>query len=108
MNWSVNSDPLYDFIGAFFEPNCTKNQYSFSKKKLHDLYIKWCNDCEVPEHKRRVSMKAFTIALQAHNFVPERKREVGESYEVFATTQHMQRRNLTEIIDLDYHSKLNF
>lgn len=105
MNWSVNSDPLYDFIGAFFEPNSTKKQYSFSKKKLHDHYLKWCNENDIPEHKRKATMKAFTIALQAHNFAPDRKRELGDSYEVFSSTQYMQRMSVTGL-DLDYHANL--
>jgi phage/plasmid-associated DNA primase len=107
MNWSVNSDPMYDFLGTIFEPNSTKNRYSFSKRKLYDQYLKWCNENGVPEHKRKANIKTFTIALQSHDLIPERKRESGDSYEVYSTSSLMQKMNVIGL-DLDYHANLNF
>ncbi len=107
MSWSINSDPLFEFIGSTFDSTNARKMEYFSKKKLHDLYLKWCDDNTVPEHKRKITLKSFTVALQAHNFVPERIRERGESYEVFATITHTLRNSLTSHIDLDYHSRLN-
>lgn len=105
MNWSVNSDPMYDFLNYLFEVNNSKKQYSFSKTKVYQQYLKWCNENGIPEHKRKNSMKAFTIALQSHDFAPERKREKGDSFEVFTTTSYMQNMRMIGI-DLDYHMKL--
>ena len=105
MNWSVNSDPMYDFLGTIFEPNSTKNRYSFSKRKLYDQYLKWCNENGIPEHKRKANIKTFTIALQSHDLIPERKRESGDSYEVYSTTSLMQKMNVIGL-DLDYHASL--
>jgi putative DNA primase/helicase len=105
LNWSVNSDPMYDFVGTLFEANNTKKQYCFSKMKLYDRYLVWCNENGIPEHKRKISLKAFTGALQPHGFIPERKRESGNSYEVYSTTTQMQRISKTSV-DLDYHPNL--
>lgn len=105
-NWSVNSDPMYEFINYLFETNTSKTPSHFSKVKLYDKYMKWCIDNNVSEHRIKNSMKAFTIALQSHNFMPERKREKGNNYEVFTSSQHSVR--LSQIsTDLDYHDKLD-
>jgi len=100
-NWSVNSDPLYDFIGSIFEQYDGKERKYYSKTKLYNEYITWCNGMEIPEHKRKNSMKAFTIALQTHGFVPERKRERKENYEVFGTNSFCLKFNSS--LNLDYH-----
>lgn len=107
MNWSVNSDPLYDFINSIFEPSSGKTMEYFSKVKFHMLYLKWCNDNGIPDHKQKRTLKSFTIALQAHNFTPERKRESGENYEVFGSSAYKLRVGSLLMLDLDYKQKLN-
>jgi len=104
-NWSINSDPLYTFIDYLFEPNVSKRQSWYSKAKLMNEYNKWCDDNNIPAHKRRLSMKAFTIALQPHLIIAERKREKLDSYETFTSTHYSQRSSLMSV-DLDYHDKL--
>lgn len=104
MAWSVNSDPLYDFISSIFSGSNGKDLHYFSKAKLYKAYVSWCTDNGIPEHKMKTSLKAFTVALQGHGFVPERKRERGDSYEVYATCSHSKRYDVT--IDLDYHDTL--
>ena len=51
MNWSINSDPMFDFISYAFEPFNGKSVNHYSKVKLHDLYLKWCRESDIPEHK---------------------------------------------------------
>jgi len=104
-NWSINSDPLYTFIDYLFEPNVSKKQSWYSKAKLMNEYNKWCDDNNIPAHKRKLSMKAFTIALQPHLIMAERKREKLDSYETFTSTHYSQRLSLMSV-DLDYHDKL--
>lgn len=104
-SWSVNSDPLYSFIDYIFEPNPSKKQCWYSKAKLMREYLKWCDENDIPAHKRKLSLKAFTIALQPHLIMPERKKERSESYETFSTTTYMKRSTLSDL-DLDYHEKL--
>jgi len=105
MLWSVNSDPLYDFIGSIFEPynGMITNKLYLSKVKLFDYYMKWCNENEIPEHKRKTTLKAFSTALQAHRFSPERKKEKNDSFETYTTTSYAIRAG--QKLDLDYHSQ---
>lgn len=103
-NWSVNSDPLYDFIESLFESYSGKDRNYYSKTKLYGEYIVWCNVNGIQEHKRKNSLKAFTVALQAHGFVPERKREKAQSYEVFGTSSFVTKPRLA--VSLDYHDRL--
>jgi len=106
MSWSVNSDPMFDFIGMIFEPTSGKKTEYFSKVKMYNEYKKWCFENQIPEHKQKNSLKAFTIALQAHNFNPYRLREKNDSYEVFSTSYLTKRLNANKV-DLDYHDSLN-
>jgi phage/plasmid-associated DNA primase len=108
MMWSVNSDPLYDFVASIFEQynGSITNKIYLSKGKLYNEYIKWCDDNEIPDHKRKQSIKAFTTALQAHRFMPERKKEKNESYETYTTTAYNIRPGLA--IDLNYRTTLTF
>lgn len=103
MNWSVNSDPLYDFIMVYFDTTNAKNASYFSKSKLHQLYLNWCDEHKIPEHKQRKTLKSFVTAIQQHEFLPYRLREKKENYEVFLTTKYIAKRG----IDLDYHASLN-
>lgn len=105
LNWSVNSDPLYDFLNYIFEPSNAKVMSYYSKAKLFKEYKQWCFDNGIPEHKQKNTLKSFTIALQGHNIIPERRRESGESYEVFGTSCFVKRPT-NNTIDLDYHTKL--
>jgi phage/plasmid-associated DNA primase len=107
LNWSTNSDPMFDFLSSVFEPAKAKKMEYFSKTKLHNLYIKWCEDNGIPEHKRKNTLKSFTIALQSHNFTPDRKREQGNNYEVFGTSTHIIKTGILATTDLDYHAKLS-
>ena len=102
-NWSVNSDPLYEFINYLFEQNLAKGRNYYSKDKLYSQYLSWCAILGIPEHKRKNSLKAFSIAMQAHDFVPERKKEKTDSYETFATSTFITRRTVK--VDLDYHKQ---
>lgn len=103
MAWSINSDPLHDFIASMFTGSNGKEARHFSKVKLHKQYVTWCIENKIPEHKMKTTTKAFTIALQAHGFVPERKRERGDSFEVYTTFNHSLRNSS---INLDYHDTL--
>ena len=97
LNWSVNSDPLYEFLGWLFIPNIGKIANHYSKKKLYDTYLEWCNDSQIPEHKRKTTLTSFTIALQSHNIVPDRKRERKETYETYSSS----------VLMLNYERKIN-
>jgi hypothetical protein len=102
MNWSINSDPIYDFITLNFDVMGSKNQQYYSKSKLHQLYLNWCDEHKIPEHKQRKTLKSFVTAIQQHEFLPYRLREKKENYEVFVTTKYIAKRG----IDLDYHASL--
>ena len=105
MNWNINSDPLYDFIAEYFEHNNSKNINHYSKVKLHALYLKWCEENDIPTHKQRSTLRAFTIALQSHQFIPSQKRERKNAYETYATVQHVVKYN--NPVDLDYKTSIN-
>ena len=105
-NWSINSDPLNDFLSTIFNAYSGRESQYFSKTKLYVEYIKWCKDTGIPEHKQKNSMKAFTLALQPFGFVPERKRERGESYETFGTNSFSIKQ--TVAVDLNYHTQIFF
>jgi len=106
LNWSVNSDPLYDFLDTIFKASNGKDTHYFSKVKLHREYTAWCSSNGIPDHKIKLNIKAFTIALQVHGFVPERKKERGDSYEVYATCSREKRPDAKNL-DLDYKQTLN-
>lgn len=100
-NWSINSDPIYEFLSWGFGRNTDiKNPNHYSKEKLHNYYLDYCRKHNIPEYKTKMSLKAFTITLQPHGFLPIRLRIKGENYEVFATTIYKQ--NPETLTDLDY------
>jgi phage/plasmid-associated DNA primase len=107
MLWSINSDPLYDFIGSIFDPynGSITTKLFLSKVKLFELYTRWCIENDIPEHKRRTTLKGFTTALQAHRFSPERKREKTETYETYTTSSYVVKSHLK--LDLDYHTSIS-
>jgi phage/plasmid-associated DNA primase len=107
MLWSINSDPLYDFIGSVFDPynGSITTKLFLSKAKLFELYTKWCIENDIPEHKRRSTLKGFTMALQAHRFAPERKKEKTETYETYTTSSYVVKSHLK--LDLDYHTSIS-
>lgn len=105
-NWSVNSDPMYEFLESLFEKTNSNTMRFYSKRKLFAYYKQWSHDNMVPEHKQKATLKAFTIALQSHGFSPERKKEHRDSYEVYATSAMSVRPGIT--IDLDYHELISF
>ena len=86
MNWSTNSDPMYSFLEWLFVPNTGKGTNHYSKKKLFDVYITWCIDNNIPEHKRKNTHKSFTIALQGHHILPDCKTENKIKYETYSTS----------------------
>lgn len=105
INWSVNSDPMYDFIDFMFEKNSSRKEQYFSKPKLFEEYKKWCFENKIPTHKMKNSLKAFTIALHGHSIIGDRKKETGDYYEVYKSVAYVKRPALNKI-DLDYHPKL--
>lgn len=108
MNWTINSDPMFEFVGSVFVNNKERVAFHCSKTKLYKEYLRWCNEMEIPEHKRKLSMKSFTTALQPHGLVPERKRERKETYEVYTSTTLMQMVKIGPLqLDLDYHDNLS-
>lgn len=107
LNWSINSDPLYDFINSVFRPQDHTTPYHFSKKKFHDLYKKWCKDNNIPEHKIKSTMKSFTTSLQAHDIIPNKIQEGGRRYETYSTLNYAPHINVTPAIDLDYRESLS-
>jgi phage/plasmid-associated DNA primase len=85
-NWSINSDPIYDFLSKCFLPGDGKTPNYFDKAPILVLYNKYCVDNKIPIHKRKPSLKALTTALQSHEIFP-RKRMVGKyRKEVYETT----------------------
>lgn len=102
--WSINSDPIYEFLSWGFGRNTDeRNPNHYSKEKLHGYYLDYCRTRGIPEYKTKLSLKAFTTTLQPHGFLPVRLRIKGENYEVFATTVYKQ--NPETLKDLDYFTK---
>jgi phage/plasmid-associated DNA primase len=102
-NWSINSDPLHDFISSvFFNDSKAENTYYYSKPKLHKLYLKWCVDSKLPEHKIKRTTKSFTTALQVHHFIPTQVQHKGDRYEVYASSVWRQTVEVGKTADLDY------
>jgi len=104
-SWSVNSDPLYSFIEYMFEQNPSKKQSYYSKPKLLREYLKWCDENDVPVHKRKLGQTGFTIALQPYLIMAERKKDQNQYYEVYGTTAYVKRFTHANV-DLDYKDKL--
>ena len=104
-NWSINSDPMYGFIDWLFEPNVSKKTNHYSKKKLYDIYIAWCADNKIPEHKRKTTMKSFTIALQSHHILPDCKTDNKMKYETYSSTSFVARFGTG--IDLNFKEQLD-
>jgi len=97
--WSVNSDPMYDFISWGFGSEVGKTTVNhYSKTKLYAAYLEYCKESNLPEHKIKNTAKAFTLALQPHNFIPMRIRVKKMSYEVYATSVYKV--NPTHLKDL--------
>ena len=105
MNWNINSDPLYDFVTEYFEHNNSKNINYYSKIKLHTLYLKWCEENDIPMHKQKITLNTFTTALQSHQFIPSQKRERNDRYETYSTSAYVVKYN--NPVDLDYKTNLN-
>ena len=102
LNWSVNSDPLYDFIDSIFMETDGKVVRHFSKTKLHKVYLAWCKDNNIPEHKIKGSSKSFTTALQAHHIVPN-KTQIGKiRYESYSTSHWMIKIGIGTGVDLGF------
>jgi phage/plasmid-associated DNA primase len=99
--WNINSDPMYDFLNWGFFSGDGKTIGRYSKVKLHNAYLIYCRDNSIPEHKRKLTLTAFTRSLQPHGFLPVQHREKAVSYEVYETTQYQLNRNT--IPELDYH-----
>lgn len=103
MNWSINSDPLFDFVSYGFGMHNGKEPNHYSKQKLYAAYKQYCNVHNIPEHKRKITLKAFVTALQPHGFLPTRIRLKGNNFEVFSTTIYKAKPDV--ITDLDYISE---
>ena len=102
-NWSINSDPMYDFLGSLFVSANGKDTHYFSKSKLYNVYVRWCNDNNIPDHRRKLTLTAFSIALQGHGFTPSRKRENRNNYEVYSSITMMLPQGSP--LDLDYKTE---
>jgi phage/plasmid-associated DNA primase len=103
-NWSINSDPIYEFLlWGFGRNNDPRTPIHYSKNKLHEYYLDYCRKNNIPEYKTKASQKAFTTTLQPHGFLPVRLRIKGENYEVFATTTY--KANPENLKDLDYQTQ---
>lgn len=102
--WSVNSDPLYDFVTYLFESSTGTQTHHYSKAKLHKAYLSWCNDNSIPEHKRKLTTSAFTSAIQIHGFTPSQKKDKKMVFETYATSSLIKRAGT--LVDLDYQNKL--
>ena len=101
MVWNINAEPMYDFIADTLDTNTTPTLTShFSKQKLFVAYNKWCHENAIPEHKMKLSLTAFTTALQVHGIVPSQKKENKKVYETYATSLFV--RKLGSTIDLNY------
>lgn len=101
LNWSINSDPLFDFITWGFGSNNGSGANTYSKNKLLKYYISYCNDHNIPEYKRKSSsLKAFTTALQPFGFIPQKVRRKEASYEVYTTTTYKAKPDV--LSDLDF------
>jgi len=100
MNWSINSDPLFEFITWGFGTNVGTNPNIYSKTKLFKAYIEYCNGHNIPEHKRKTTISALTRALQPYGFIPQKIRKKDGNYEVYATTTYKTKPEA--ISDLDY------
>ena len=91
MSWSVNSDHLYDFLESIFEPYNGRMPVSFNKAKLHGVYLDWCKENKIPEHRQHHSLRRFTLALQAHDITPTQIRIGKERYDVYSTSSYISR-----------------
>jgi len=100
--WSVNSDPLYDFVASLFETCTGSTNNHYSKPKLHRAYIEWCKSNGIPDHKQKLTLNSFTSALQIHGFIPTQKKSKRVIYETYSTNAFIKRQNID--IDLDYAS----
>ncbi len=100
MNWSINSDPLFEFITWGFGTNVGTNPNIYSKNKLFKAYIEYCNGHNIQEHKRKTTITALTRALQPYGFIPQKIRKKDGNYEVYATTTYKAKPD--SIADLDY------
>jgi putative DNA primase/helicase len=96
--WTINSDPIFDFINYIFTPSSTKTINHYSKTGLYTLYVNWCNENKIPPHKQKLTIKSFTIALQAHHILPDRKRSGGISYETYSTTEFVSRPDYSVVL----------
>lgn len=86
--WSINSDPLYEFISWGFVSGDNKTVHKYSKRKLYDAYRDYCKDNNIQENRMKNTLTAFTIAIQPHGFLPIQAREKRKRYDVYGTASH--------------------
>jgi len=97
--WSVNSDPLYDFLKWGFYPADGKIVNRFDKARMYEVYRDWCRDTHLPEHRKKQTITSFTLALQSHGFIPVQLREKGESYEIYENSLYQLNRGVIRTLD---------
>jgi phage/plasmid-associated DNA primase len=103
--WTVNSDPLHEYLHTVFEPYEGRTPLRLHKVKLHNHYKQWCSDEDIPEHKRLDTIRSFTVALQAHNITVDRIRlGKDDRPEVYSTLSYIRRGGVT--VDLNPATEL--
>ena len=85
--WSVNADPLFEFLEQYFIPGDNKTVSKIIKGDLYKTYVQFCEDNSVPKHKQKDTVTAFTIALQHHGFFPRRRTIEKIEREVYEVTK---------------------
>ena len=74
-------------LSSYFIPGDNKTVSKIIKENLYKTYLQFCEDNNVPKHKRKDSVKAFTIALQHHGFFPRRRTIDKIEREVYEVTK---------------------
>jgi phage/plasmid-associated DNA primase len=100
--WNANGDPLYQFIQWGFTVTNGKITNRYSKVKLHQAYLQWCKDNNVPEHRRMFTLTKFTQAIQYQGFIAVQREEKSVRYEVYETSDWELNRGV--ISELSYHN----
>jgi phage/plasmid-associated DNA primase len=71
--WSLESDPLCQFIRVKMTENSNASETSnFDRKKLFEIYQRYCQDESIEPRKRIPTMNKFTRDLQKYKLTPSR------------------------------------
>lgn len=86
-NWSVNSDPIFEFLNECFTQGDGKTFAHFDKAPIFKMYLKYCDDHKIADHRRKNTIKALTTALQSHEIFPQRRMLEKTRVEVYESTK---------------------